>query len=220
MGAKALMSNSLRIAWKDLMELFRNRLGLMMLILMPLFMMAMVGFIFPSSTSLNNVPVGIVNNDGAAGSQAFLAALNVVNNKTGMMEISNVSNIDALKESIIKGDLQGGIFIPSNFSQCMSTAQQATLTIVTDNSNPQLSATMQGTLSAVFQQMGTSFAVANVMNATNASATNALAIVEPFKIQVEGVVLHLRPLFCMYLCFGRIAWVTERGYQSNNDRWC
>jgi ABC-2 type transport system permease protein len=187
MGGKALMSNSFRIAWKDLMELFRNRLGLMMLVLMPLLMMAMVGFIFPSSNSLNNVPVGLVNQDEGSSSQAFLTALNAVNNKTGMMVISNVASVEALKESIVKGDLQGGIVIPGNFTQCMSSVQQATLVIVTDNSNPQLSATMQGTLTAVFQQMGTVFATANVMNSTNANATAALAIVEPFNIQTEGV---------------------------------
>jgi hypothetical protein len=48
MGAKTMLSHSLRIAWKDLMELFRNRMGLVLLILMPIFMMTMVGFIYPS----------------------------------------------------------------------------------------------------------------------------------------------------------------------------
>ena len=187
MTAKALLSNSLRIAWKDLMELFRNRLGLVMLVLMPIFMMGMVGFIFPSGNSLKNVPVGLINQDGGAGSRAFLAALNAVNNQTGMMDISNVSSIEALRESILRGDLQGGIVIPSNFSQCISSVQQAPLVIVTDNSNPQLSATMQGTLTAVFQQMGTVFAQAKVMNSTGVDSTTALAIVEPFNIQAEGV---------------------------------
>ena len=187
MTAKALLSNSLRIAWKDLMELFRNRLGLVMLVLMPIFMMGMVGFIFPSGNSLKNVPVGLINQDGGAGSQAFLAALNAVNNQTGMMDISNVASIEALRESILRGDLQGGIVIPSNFSQCISSVQQAPLVIVTDNSNPQLSATMQGTLTAVFQQMGTVFAQAKVMNSTGVDAATALAIVEPFNIQAEGV---------------------------------
>ena len=51
MTAKSLLSHSARIAWKDLTELFRNRLGLVLLIVMPLFMMVMVGFIYPSSNS-------------------------------------------------------------------------------------------------------------------------------------------------------------------------
>jgi hypothetical protein len=52
MGVKNVISHILIIAWKDLMELFRNKMALAMLMLMPIFMMAMAGFIFPSSTSI------------------------------------------------------------------------------------------------------------------------------------------------------------------------
>jgi len=194
MGFKAVMSNSLRIAWKDLMELFRNRLGLVMLVLMPIFMMGMVGFIFPSNNSLNHVSVGLANQDAGfsgstIGSQVFLTALNGINNQTGMMDISNAANLDAIKDSVQKGEIQGGIVIPNNFTQCILSGQQGTLIIVTDNSNPQMSATMQSALKAVFQQMGTMLAQQNVMALNPAiNATNALAIVQPYSIQVEGVV--------------------------------
>jgi len=186
MRGKALMSNSLRIAWKDLMELFRNRLGLIMLVLMPIFMMGMVGFIFPSNTSLSHVSVGLVNQDEPVngftnGSQVFLIALNDFNSRTGILDISNVSTVDALKESVQKGDIQGGIVIPSNFTQCLSSGQQGTLIIMTDNSNPQISAAMQSALTTVFQQIGTSLAAL----ALNASS---LSIVQPYNIQVQGVV--------------------------------
>ena len=194
MRGKALMSNSLRIAWKDLMELFRNRLGLVMLVLMPIFMMGMVGFIFPSNNSLNHVSVALVNQDAPVngstiGSQVFLTALNGINNQTGMLDISNFTAVDALKESVQKGDIQGGLVIPSNFTQCLSSGQQGTLIIVTDNSNPQISAAMQGVLTAVFQQMGTMLAQQKVITLNPAlNATSALAIVQPYNIQVEGVV--------------------------------
>ncbi|HVP40450.1 MAG TPA: ABC transporter permease [Candidatus Krumholzibacteriaceae bacterium] len=194
MSAKALMSNSFRIAWKDLMELFRNRLGLIMLILMPIFMMGMVGFIFPSNNSLNHVAVGLANQDAGFGgytngSQAFLTALNQINDQTHMLDITNATDLAGLKESVQKGNIQGGIVIPSNFTQCIMTGQQGTLIIVTDNSNPQVSAAMQGALTAVFQQMGTIFAEAKVMKLNSTiNETNVLAIVQPYKIQVEGVV--------------------------------
>ena len=194
MSGKTLVTNSLRIAWKDLMELFRNRLGLVMLVLMPIFMMGMVGFIFPSNNSLNNVPVGLVNQDAGfggstVGSQTFLAALNQINDQTGMMDISNATNFDALKESVQTGTIQGGIVIPSNFTQAILSGQQGVLIIVTDNSNPQISAAMQSALTAVFQQMGTMLAQQNVMALDPAiNSTSALAIVQPYDIQVEGVV--------------------------------
>jgi ABC-2 type transport system permease protein len=194
MSGKALVSNSLRIAWKDLMELFRNRLGLVMLVLMPIFMMGMVGYIFPSNNSLNHVPVALANQDAGfdgstVGSQVFLTALNGINDQTGMLDISNATNLDALKESVQKGEIQGGLVIPSNFTQCILSGQQGTLIIVTDNSNPQVSAAMQSALTAVFQQMGTMLAQQNVIALNPAiNATSALAIVQPYNIEVEGVV--------------------------------
>jgi ABC-2 type transport system permease protein len=194
MSAKALMSNSLRVAWKDLMELFRNRLGLVMLVLMPIFMMGMVGFIFPSNNSLNHVAVGLANQDtpfggSTVGSQVFLTALNGINNQTGMMDISNATDLATLKDSVQRGELEGGIVIPSNFTQSILSGQQGTLIIVTDNSNPQISAAMQSALTAVFQQMGTLVAQQNIMAMNpGINATSALAVVQPYNIQVEGVV--------------------------------
>ena len=56
MTAKTILKHSFRIAWKDLTELFRNRLGLVLLVVMPLFMMVMVGFIYPIQRHQLNQP--------------------------------------------------------------------------------------------------------------------------------------------------------------------
>lgn len=188
MGAKTLLSHSFRIARKDLTELFRNRLGLVLLILMPLFMMVMVGFIYPSgNSSPTNLPVALVNEDTNYGnfstdaSQTFITVLQQINSKTSMMTLTNASSANDIKSMVQKGDIEGGIIIPNNFTQSISTDQQGTLIIITDQSNPQVSATIQVALSAVFDQMGTMLALQRL----NASS---LAIVKPYNVQTEGVV--------------------------------
>jgi ABC-2 type transport system permease protein len=191
MTAQTVLKHSFRIAQKDLTELFRNRLGLVLLIVMPLFMMVMVGFIYPSSGStVSNLPIAIVNedvgfNNSTAPSQTFVTMLQGINNQTSMMVISNESSIATIKDMIQKGDLQGGIVIPSNFSQSMLTGQQGTLIIVSDESNPQISATIQAVLKGVFDGMGTAIAQQNV---APLNATNTLAVVKPFNVQTQGVV--------------------------------
>jgi len=189
-----VLSNSFRIAWKDLLELFRNRLGLLMLILMPLFMMVMVGYIYPSNNTLSNVPVALANQDApfhgsTAGSHVFLSVLNGINNNTGMLTITNATGIDEIKDLVQKGDVEGGIVIPSNFTQSIISGEQGTVIIVTDQSNPQVSATIQAALTAVFQQMGTELArnTVQTLNPT-VNENNSLAIVQPYNIQTEGVV--------------------------------
>jgi ABC-2 type transport system permease protein len=164
MTATTVLKHSFRIAWKDLLELFRNRLGLVLLVVMPLFMMVMVGFIYPSNgTSISNLPIAMVNedsgfNNSTVPSQTFFMALQGINNQTGMMTLTTMSNFSEVKDMVQRGELSGGIVIPSNFSQCMYSGQQGTIIIITDQSNPQISATIQGVLSGVFDQMGTMLA--------------------------------------------------------------
>ena len=122
MGAKTLLSHSVRIAWKDLTELFRNRLGVVLLILMPLFMMVMIGFIYPSgNTTISNMPVGLVNQDSGFNnitlpSQAFITGLQQINTQTHMLKLSNATSMADIKSEIQNGKIDGGIIIPSNFS--------------------------------------------------------------------------------------------------------
>ncbi len=194
MTAKTVLNHSLRIAWKDLMELFRNRLGLVLLVIMPLFMMVMVGFIYPSNGTVSNLPVALVNEDSGYNSsflpsQTFIGMLQSVNNQTAMMDLSNVTNLADVKNMVQKGDLEGGILIPSNFSQSILTGQQGTIVIVTDESNPQISAQIQGVLHTAFDEMGTVIAQQQVQTLSpTITANNSLAIVKPYNIQTEGVV--------------------------------
>ena len=195
MTAQTILKHSFRIAWKDLTELFRNRLGLVLLIVMPLFMMVMVGFIYPSNgASLSNLPIAMVNEDSGFNnstipSQTFILTLQSINNQTGMLTLTNVSNISEVKDMVQRGELNGGIVIPSNFSQSIYSGQQGTIIIVTDQSNPQISATIQSVLTSVFNNMGTMLAQQQIqlINPT-LNATSSLAAVKPYNVQTEGVV--------------------------------
>ena len=191
MGAKHMLSNSLRIAWKDLMELFRNRMGLVLLILMPIFMMTMVGFIYPSETSLNNVDIALVNEDQGFGnynlSSTFIMALNSINDNASMIQFKDASSLADVREMIQTGDVESGIIISSDFSSNIMNGQQGTITLVTDESNPQMSAIIQTVLNQVFDQMGRALAQQNVQKlGVDPSAT--LAVVEPYDIQATGAV--------------------------------
>ena len=177
-------------------ELYRNRLGLVLLVLMPLFMMVMVGFIYPSSNSSpTNLPVALVNEDTGYGNSIFLGknftmALQQINSNTSMIALSNASSVSDIKSMVQKGDIEGGIVIPSNFTESILNGEQGTLIIITDQSNPQVSATIQAALSAVFDQMGTLIAQNKVkgLNPAVVNDNNSLAYVKPYSVQTEGVV--------------------------------
>jgi len=171
-NVKSMISDSLMIAWKDLMELFRNKLGLIMLVLMPIFMMSMVGFIYPSDTSINRVSIALVNEDTGDGSATLITALEAMNNSTEMMTITNASSLDEVRDMIQRGEVEGGIIIASNFTSSLMSGKQGTITIVTDQSNPQMSALLQPALKEVFEQIG----------------QQLTGIVKPYSVQTEGAI--------------------------------
>ena len=191
MGAKNMISHSFRIAWKDLLELFRNRLGLVLLILMPIFMMTMVGFIYPSETSISNVSIALVNEDEGFGnysaSSAFIMVLDSINSNTGMMTLTDASNLDDIRDLIQTGDAEGGIIISSDFTSNLMSGKQGTITIVTDESNPQMSAMIQAVLQEVFEEMGTMLAQQNVQG-LGVDPNTSLALVKPYNVQTTGAV--------------------------------
>jgi len=194
MGAKSLISHSLLIAWKDLMELFRNRMMLIMLVLMPLLMMTMAGFMFPSSSSISHVSVALVNEDEGYGnytkaSTFLIAALEAMNNVTDMMIITNASSLEDVRNMIRGGEVEGGLVIASDFTSNLIAGKQGTITIVTDQTNPQMSLLLQIALEKVLEQVGTIFAQRKVQELNQTvNDTNSLAIVKPYDVQLEGAV--------------------------------
>jgi ABC-2 type transport system permease protein len=191
MGIKGLVSQSLMVTWKDLMELFRNKMGLIMLVLMPIFMMSMVGFIYPSDTSISDVSIALVNEDEGyigypSASAMLVTALEKMNTDTGMMTITNASSFDEVRDMIQGGEVDGGIIIASNFTSSLMVGKQGTITIVTDESNPQMSMVLQIALKEVFEQIGTWVAEQNVQRLPGIDESNSLATVKPYSVQTEG----------------------------------
>jgi len=194
MTAKTILKHTFRIAWKDLMELFRNRLGLVLLIVMPLFMMVMVGFIYPSnSTAPTDLPIAFVNQDigyngSTVPSQTFYTVLQAINNQTNMMILTNKTDTNEVTDLIQRGQLDGAIVLPSNFSQSLLTGEQGTVELITDQSNPQMAATIRATLSAVINEMGTLMAQQTILHTQfELDNTQALAMVQPFTASIPTI---------------------------------
>jgi ABC-2 type transport system permease protein len=154
--------------------------------------MTMVGFIYPSETSMNNVSIALVNEDTGFGgynlSSILITTLNSINDNASMMKLKDASSLEDVREMIQAGDAEGGIVISSDFTADIIAGQQGTITIVTDQSNPQMSAIIQTVLGEVFEQVGTALAQQNVAGQLDIDPDSALAVVEPFNVQVKGSV--------------------------------
>jgi ABC-2 type transport system permease protein len=202
MGVKRVLRHSGWIAWKDLLEFSRSKLRLVMLVLMPLFMMVMVGYIFPSGTSISNQPVAISNQDLGASvllpqtnttttmymGNDFVTGLETINNQTGMMVLSSSNGFNDIKNRIQDGSLSGGIIIAPDFSRSLMAGHQGNITIVTDQSNPQMSAMMQSVLGQTITAMGKQWAAIELNRTYHISLSLAPALIQPLNPQFTGIV--------------------------------
>lgn len=189
MGIGDILRHSFWISWKDLVDLWRNRMALVMIVLMPLFMMVMVGYIFPDESTLKGSPIGLANDDEGPYGAAFAQQLYLVANQTGMMELKDRDGFEGIKDGILDGELYGGVIIPSDFSAKVSDDNTtATIELVTDQSNPQMSLTLEGVLAKVVEELGTLNATQEVSRLTKVSFEQASIIVEPYSVERRGLV--------------------------------
>jgi ABC-2 type transport system permease protein len=192
MGIKRVLRHSAWICWKDLLEFSRSKLRLAMLIIMPLFMMMMVGFIFPTGNSLSDQPVAIANQDvavnGTSFGSSFFIQLEAVNNQTGIMNMRDATGFDEIKTMIQDGTVVGGIIVPSNFTSDLLSGKQGSITIMTDQSNPQISSMMQSILTQIIEQMGSQVAAYNLNHNYNISMQQTPAVLQPYNVQSKGIV--------------------------------
>ena len=220
MGLRRVLRHSSWIAWKDLLEFSRSKLRLVMLILMPLFMMVMVGYIFPSGASISNQPVALANQDLGVSVQIpptnatttlhmgdeFVNGLELINNQTGMMDLRSASGFGDIKSQIQDGTISGGIIIAPDFSRCLMEGEQGNITIVTDQSNPQLSAMMESVLGQTITAMGKQWAAYNLNVTYHIAVSQAEAMIQPYNVQFTGIVPG-NPNYFQFVAPGIIAMV-------------
>jgi ABC-2 type transport system permease protein len=186
---KRVAMHSLRLGIKDLLVFARDRVMLISFIIMPIFMMIMMGFIFPSQNALKNAPLGIVNLDeGPLGAQINSAVQQLNRQQSDrMFAITYLRSKGVAIEQIKEQMINGAIIIPADFSAKIAGGEQASVIIITDQSNPQVSAGITGVLDALMYTTASQLAAGNVA-ALVPGVSDPQTLVMPFTVETEGTV--------------------------------
>jgi len=190
-----------QIAKKDLLEFRRDHLRLATFFIMPMFMMILTGFIFPNQNTLKNIPIGIANQDNQEVSQKLVDAVTNIKlspDNPPAFSIKNYNNLDDIKGAIKKQEISGGLFIPADFSSRVAQNTQAEVTIVEDQSNPQISQTvnqvLMKTVEGFSQQLGLQ-KISQILIAKNSVPQNnpsisdqVISIFAPIKSVISGII--------------------------------
>ncbi len=184
--------HSFWVCWKDVLEIARNRLALVMLVVMPFFMMIMVGFIFPTMDSMSDVPIAIANRDigenGTMLADPFLTNFHMFNNRTELFDITSGGDMEELKSEIRNGEISGGILLAEDFTASLLAGRTANITIITDQSNPQLSLMVESALKLTIEQIGTIRAEKKLNETYGVDTNDTGALIKPYRVKVKGII--------------------------------
>lgn len=185
------------IARRDLLELSRDRLRLITFFIMPVFMMIMTGYIFPNQGSLKDIPIGIANQDGGEMSQTLVQTISdLQTDDHTAFQVKDFSDVEAIKDGIKKQEIAGGLFIPDNFTAKIDAQEEAAVTIIEDQSNPQIASMVNQILAQIVngfgQQIGTQevsqLIVINHVKPAETAPSAAQVMLKPIQATIEGLV--------------------------------
>ncbi len=186
---KKAIIHSYRLGVKDLIVFARDRLRLITFVIMPIFLMIMTGYVFPNQNALKNAPLGVVNLDqGTLGAQIISAVDRPASGQNAtLLKLTYLGSETEAEKEIKDQMINGAIVIPADFSAKIETGQQATVTSITDQSNPQISLLMSEALNRLMSAISTQMATEKVQTLVPGVADPS-AVVDPFVVQTVGII--------------------------------
>jgi ABC-2 type transport system permease protein len=157
------------------------------LIILPIAFLLLFGYIFPSATTEQHMPMGIVNLDNGQASSALVTQIENMNKNSGDMNIVNYSSIEEAKTQIDRGNVYGTFIIPPGFSNNLTNGKSGNLIVYVDNSNPQLSSSIESAASNTITALNGMQAEINVVK-MGSTTVNAQSIVFPFTQNIETTI--------------------------------
>lgn len=178
------------IASKDLIEFSRDRMRLFSFFLMPIFMMVMVGFIFPNENAIKNASIGIADLDRSTYSKQFVKIIESMKTDEGekIFKIKTYKSLEGIREGIRSHEINGGIYIPDGFQKKLISLKQPEIIIVEDQANPQASQIFTQMFGKIVESYSKTLSAQFLMKELGGRKIQIRALVEPVKSKITGIV--------------------------------
>ncbi|MFT3921350.1 MAG: ABC transporter permease [Myxococcales bacterium] len=138
------MTRFLAIAWKELIQLRRDKPTLAMMAALPVMQLMLFGYAI--NTDVRNIPTVIYDQDRSAESRDFVRRLEV----TGFYTLKgNVQSYDEVQREMRSGRARVSVVLPPDFSERLHAGQGTAVQLVVDGSDPQTVASATNTAASL-----------------------------------------------------------------------
>lgn len=135
---------TLVIAWKELLQLRRDRLTLAMMIALPIVQLMLFGYAI--NTDVRHIPTVVYDQDLSAASRDLVRSMEA----TGFYDVvGNVQGYDQIEKSLRGGQARVAVIVPPKYASDLTRGRPAHVQLVVDGSDPQVVASATNTAASL-----------------------------------------------------------------------
>ncbi|MFO7177146.1 MAG: ABC transporter permease [Pseudomonadota bacterium] len=162
------------IAWKELLQLRRDRLTLAMMVVLPIVQLLLFGYAV--NTDVRHLPTVVYDQDRSAASRDLWRSLEA----TGFYDVvGHVENYDAIARLLRSGDARVALVVPPDFASALVRGRRASVQLIVDGSDPQTVASATTTAGALVLARSSELLVRRL------SASGAPLATEPMTLETN-----------------------------------
>jgi ABC-2 type transport system permease protein len=137
-------SRTLVIAWKELLQLRRDRLTLAMMVALPILQLLLFGYAI--NTDVRHIPTVIYDQDRSAASRDLAQSLVA----TGFYDLAgNVESYEDIARALRRGEAKVALVVPPDYSASFARGKTARVQLIVDGSDPQTVASATNTAASL-----------------------------------------------------------------------
>jgi ABC-2 type transport system permease protein len=144
-----MLSRTLVIARKELLQLRRDRLTLAMMVALPLVQLLLFGYAI--NTDVRHIPTLVYDADQSAASRDLARSLEA----TGFYDlVGSARDHDDIARAFAAGDARAALVVPARYAADLMRGRATTLQLVVDGSDPQVVASATNTAASLVAARG------------------------------------------------------------------
>jgi len=186
------------IAKRDLLDLWMAKILVVMLVMMPLLLIGMFGYMYPPAPSPNpntnnlgsvypNLPVCLVVMDNGQMAKNVAFQFIQVSTEQKLFTVTEAASFQDARNMLVEGKLKGIVVFPQGFSDALASKMSATVEVTVDESNPTIASIVRSEIAGVFNIIGSDMSVQNI-NAIDGGQVNPTFLIQPVSIINEPLI--------------------------------
>jgi ABC-2 type transport system permease protein len=149
-----MLARPLVIAWKELLQLRRDRATLAMMIVLPLLQLMLFGYAI--NTDVRHMPTIVFDQDCTSASRSLAERMRA----TGFYDlIGGVRGYDEVERALRQGVARVALVVPPRYGSSIASGRTAHLQLIVDGSDPQTVASATNTAASLVQSDAMELAV-------------------------------------------------------------